>query len=54
MELPKEIEWNIVKFMRHPIAEIIDEEWNDMACTGYGNYWDEFAKQERDHYTAKQ
>ena len=44
MELPQEIEWNIIKFMSHPIAEIIEEEWNDMACTGYGNYWDEFVK----------
>ena len=23
MELPKEIEWNIIKFMSHPIAEIM-------------------------------
>ena len=23
MELPQEIEWNIIKFMSHPIAEII-------------------------------
>jgi len=23
MELPKEIEWNIIKFMSHPTAEIM-------------------------------
>ena len=23
MELPKEIEWNIIKFMSHPVVEII-------------------------------
>ena len=26
MELPKEIEWNIVKYMSHPIADLIKQE----------------------------
>ena len=26
MCLPQEIEWNIIKFMRHPVAEIVSEE----------------------------
>ena len=25
MELPNEIEWNIIKFMRHPVAEAFEE-----------------------------
>ena len=25
MELPKEIEWNIMKFMSHPVADLVKE-----------------------------
>ena len=27
MKLPQEIEWNILKFMSHPVADLLKDEW---------------------------
>ena len=37
MALPKEIEWNIIKFMSHPCADIIKEAIADVETKDY--YW---------------
>ena len=29
MELPKEIEWNIIKFMSHPVADLVKHQVED-------------------------
>ena len=37
MALPQEIEWNIIKFMSHPCADIMKE---IIACAETKDYWE--------------
>ena len=53
MELPKEIEWNIIKFMSHPIAEMIEEEFEWLIRIGDADTWDDFVKKTLGEYKCK-
>ena len=52
-ELPENLQMHIFKYASHPVVEIIDKEWNNLACTGYGETWDEFVKITLGEYKCK-
>ena len=54
MELPNEIEWNVIKYMSHPVADLIKQErtyqdyqkaasLNDLSWTFSEFYFDQYA-----------
>ena len=41
-ELPNDIHFNVIKFMKHPLAEMLENAWDDLVSVGEGNYWSDF------------